>query len=88
MLDKMKGVAGKGLEAVKEKQEEKRKAQEELKAKLAKLDEEGTPYCPKCYSTSLSANKRGWKWTTGLIGSGKILITCMKCGHRFKPGKR
>ena len=87
-LDKLKGIADKGMEIAKEKREEKKQEQEELRAKLAKMDEEGTPYCPKCYSTSLSANKRGWKLTTGFIGSSKVLITCMKCGHKFKPGKR
>jgi len=25
---------------------------------------------------------------TGFIGSGKIIITCLKCGHKFKPGDR
>jgi DNA-directed RNA polymerase subunit RPC12/RpoP len=42
--------------------------------------------CPKCGSTQLSANKKGWTMTTGMIGSSKILITCLKCGKQFKPG--
>jgi DNA-directed RNA polymerase subunit RPC12/RpoP len=42
--------------------------------------------CPKCGSTQLHAEKRGWRMTTGFIGSGKIFITCLKCGKRFKPG--
>lgn len=88
MFNKIKDIAGKGLDIAKEKREAKKREQEELKAKLAKMDEEGTPYCPKCYSTALSANKRGWKLTTGFIGSGKIILTCMKCGHKFKPRKR
>jgi hypothetical protein len=24
--------------------------------------------------------------TTGFIGSGKIFITCLKCGNKFRPG--
>lgn len=43
--------------------------------------------CPKCGSTQLSANKKGWTMTTGLIGSSNVLITCLKCGKQFKPGK-
>ena len=42
--------------------------------------------CPYCGSPQVHAEKRGWKLTTGLIGSGKVLITCMRCGKRFKPG--
>ena len=45
----------------------------------------GIACCPKCGSTSLSANKRGWKITTGILGSSKIIITCMNCGHHWKP---
>lgn len=92
MLNKLKDVAGKGLDAAKDRVQEKReqaqREQVELKERLAKMDAEGTPYCPKCYSTSLSANKRGWNLTTGFIGAGKIVVTCLKCGHKFKPGKR
>jgi len=43
--------------------------------------------CPKCGSTTSHAEKRGWSLWTGFIGSGKILITCLKCGHKFKPGE-
>ena len=43
--------------------------------------------CPKCQSTQVSANKKGWSLTTGFIGSGKIKITCLKCGHKFNPGE-
>jgi hypothetical protein len=31
--------------------------------------------CTKCGSTQIHAEKRGWKLTTGPIGSGKIYIT-------------
>lgn len=58
------------------------------KAKLEELERQGIPYCPKCHSTSLSANKRGWKLSSGLIGSSKVLVTCLNCGHQFKPGKK
>lgn len=58
--------------------------------------------CPKCGSTSITANKKGWSLrkglvgavlinpiggaATGMIGKNKIIITCLKCGYRFKPG--
>jgi hypothetical protein len=41
--------------------------------------------CPFCHSTQLQAGKRGWKWTTGYIGSGQIVMTCLQCGKKFKP---
>lgn len=43
--------------------------------------------CPKCGSTQVHAGKRGWNIWTGAIGSSKIVITCLKCGHKFKPGE-
>lgn len=46
-----------------------------------------TVLCPKCKSASTHAEKRGWNVFTGIIGSGKIVITCLNCGNRFKPGQ-
>ncbi len=43
--------------------------------------------CPKCRSTQIHAEKRGWSLWTGLIGSGAVVITCLQCGNKFKPGK-
>jgi DNA-directed RNA polymerase subunit M/transcription elongation factor TFIIS len=43
--------------------------------------------CPKCKSEQIHAEKRGWNVLTGFIGSGAVVITCLKCGHRFKPGQ-
>jgi uncharacterized paraquat-inducible protein A len=60
-------------------------------------------YCPKCSSTSITAQKKGFSLgkaavgsaivlplgiATGMIGKNKIYLTCLNCGHRFKPGKR
>ena len=57
--------------------------------------------CPKCGSNQLSANKKGFSGQkavagailtggigvlAGTIGSNKIKITCLACGHSFKPG--
>jgi len=56
--------------------------------------------CPNCGSKDLSANKKGFGLGKALVGgvllggvgllggfmgSGKIQITCLKCGHRWKP---
>lgn len=58
--------------------------------------------CPKCGSTQIHAEKQGFSagkavagaivaggvgLAAGSIGSGKIVITCLKCGHQFKPGE-
>ena len=60
--------------------------------------------CPKCYSTQIHADKRGFKtgraiagglitgnilvtMASGGIGMNKIELTCLKCGHKFKPGE-
>jgi hypothetical protein len=44
--------------------------------------------CIKCKSTQVHAEKRGWKATSGFLGSSKIMLTCLKCGHQFAPGER
>lgn len=42
--------------------------------------------CPSCGSDQITAQKRGWSLLTGFIGSNKIVVTCIACGHSFKPG--
>ncbi len=59
--------------------------------------------CPKCQSTSLSGNKKGFGLgkavagglliggiglLSGFFGSRKIEITCMQCGHTWDAGHR
>ena len=59
--------------------------------------------CPKCGSSSLTANKKGFgliKGATGIMvagpigvlfaghGKNKVIVTCLNCGKQFKPGKR
>ena len=56
--------------------------------------------CPKCGSTSLSANKKGFGIGKAVVGSAiigpiglvagnkgakKVRITCLNCGHQWKP---
>ena len=58
--------------------------------------------CPRCGSTSLSADKKGFGigkavvgaavagpigLVAGNIGSKRVRVTCLKCGHQFWAGK-
>lgn len=47
----------------------------------------GQIHCSKCGSVQIHSEKRGWRVTTGLIGSSQIMITCLQCGHKWKVGK-
>lgn len=57
--------------------------------------------CPKCGSNQLTANQIGYGLGKaavggvllgpvgllgGFVGSKKVLITCLRCGHSWKPG--
>ncbi|MGG7059838.1 hypothetical protein ACQPUZ_16350 [Clostridium tertium] len=58
--------------------------------------------CPKCKSTSITANKKGFSLAKGALGvatvglygvvaaghgKNKVIVTCLKCGHQWKAGK-
>lgn len=58
--------------------------------------------CPKCGSKQITANKEGFSGKkalvgglltggigllAGCIGSKKIKITCLNCGHNWEPSK-
>ncbi|WP_346936019.1 hypothetical protein [Clostridium sp.] len=58
--------------------------------------------CPKCGSTSITANKKGFSLAKGALGvatvgaygaiaaghgKNKVIVTCLQCGHQWKPGK-
>jgi len=58
--------------------------------------------CSKCGSNQVTADKKGFSGKkavvgaaltggigllAGTIGSNKIKITCLSCGHEFKPGE-
>lgn len=100
-LDVSKDLAEKGLETAKEKREEKKAEKQELKERIKQMDKEGIVYCPKCYSTQVTANKKGFSLgkaaagtliaggpLLGAIGRKKIEVTCLKCGHKWKAGKK
>jgi hypothetical protein len=61
-----------------------------------------TPSCPRCGSTSISANKEGFSvgkavaggvvaggvgLLGGFIGSKKVRVTCLNCGNSWIAGK-
>lgn len=67
------------------------------------LEKSGQVYCPKCLSTSISANQKGFGFVRGAIGasigldvgliaggigSKKVICTCLKCGHQWTAGKK
>ena len=72
-------------------QTQARAANEELLRALSGVEltdkRDDSVRCPECGSTQVHAEKRGWSVMAGLISSGKIVMTCLKCGHRFKPGE-
>lgn len=58
--------------------------------------------CPKCGSRQITSAKRGFGvgkaalggfilgiigLLSGFIGSNKIKLVCLKCGHEWRPGK-
>lgn len=80
--------------------ERKRRQIDERRRRAA---EDGVACCPRCGSTSLSLNKKGFgggKATAGMFvagvpgavagtfGMNKMKITCLNCGYTYKPKKR
>ena len=43
-----------------QREESKEEAEQELKDKIKQMDKDGIVYCPKCYSTQITANKKGF----------------------------
>lgn len=66
------------------------------------IDPDAPVRCPRCHSSQVTANKTGFGLRGaavggvllgpvgllgGMFGSGKVKITCLRCGHTFQPGK-
>jgi len=47
------------------------------------IEKVGQIKCPYCGSTQIQIVKRGWKVTTGFIGSGKNERVCLNCMKKF-----
>ena len=79
----------------------------EIQAKIKEINKpisiDNTPKCPKCGSTSISADKKGFGvgkavvgaavagpigLTLGNAGAKKVRITCLACGHQWMAGKK
>lgn len=71
-----------------------------IQQKIIENKKNGIACCPKCGSTSLSANKKGFGVGKAVVGSAiagpiglvagnkgakKVRITCLNCGHQWKP---
>lgn len=100
-FDASKNLAEKRMDAAKEKREQKKQEKQELKDRIKQMDKEGIVYCPKCYSTQITSNKKGFSLgkaaagsliaggvLLGAVGKNKIEVTCLKCGHKWKAGKK
>ena len=100
-LDASKDLVEKSMDAAKDKREQKKLEEQELKDRIKQMDKEGIVYCPKCFSTQVTANKKGFSLgkaaagtliaggpLLGAIGRNKIEVTCLKCGNKWKAGKK
>lgn len=94
-MDKLKEQ----VQADANKQKEKVNA---IQQRKKEMDEQGIVYCPKCLSTSISSQKKGFGvgkalvggaltggigLLAGAIGSNKIELYCMKCGNKFTASR-
>ncbi|KLU59955.1 hypothetical protein CEB3_c33860 [Peptococcaceae bacterium CEB3] len=68
----------------------------------SKLEVKATLKCPKCGCTQIAAGNKGFGLGKaaaggfllgpvgllgGLVGSKKVMITCLSCGHKWHAGK-
>lgn len=68
---------------------------ERRRKRIEENKKNGVACCPRCGSTSLSVNKKGYSFVKGFlltplggtIGMNKLKVTCLNCGHKFKPGR-
>ena len=84
-------------------EESRRQTEQQMEQlRIQKVQYDAMMKCPRCGSTSLSGNKKGYGIGKGVvgamvvgplglmagnIGSGKVKVTCMQCGYKFKPKK-
>lgn len=81
----------------------KKMAKEAVEQRIQENKENGIACCPKCGSASITAQKKGFGFVKGAVGASigvdvgliagglganKVILTCMNCGHQWKPGKK
>lgn len=92
------------LESNKEKEDNIREAEEWVRNEYLAPKDTTIAHCPKCGSSSLSSDKKGFSATkaiagtllidplagvvAGNAGKNKVIVTCLKCGHQWKAGKK
>jgi DNA-directed RNA polymerase subunit RPC12/RpoP len=47
---------------------------------------EAQVHCPRCGATAITTGQKGWTLLTGPLFSGTVVLVCMACGKRFRPG--
>lgn len=74
----------------------------DFKNKRQELRQSGELYCPRCLSTNVMVDKKGFSvgkaiigaiiWLPlvifGMVGRNKLRCTCLACGNKFKVGKK
>lgn len=48
-------------------------------------NENNSPHCPRCGSSSITTGQRGFNIWTGFLGSNKTVNRCANCGWTWQP---
>ena len=72
-------------ETDREEWERRRQRQEQVMAesRARAIEKANNITCPHCGSTHYTVMKRGWKITTGFLGSSKPIRVCDNCMKKF-----
>ena len=72
-------------ETDREEWERRRQRQEQVMAesRAREIEKANNITCPHCGSTHYTVMKRGWKVTTGFLGSSKVIRVCDNCMKKF-----
>ena len=90
------------LKKYKTKLEYEEREEREMREFLASMREETEIRCPVCGSAQVTSTKKGFSLGKaaagglllggigllgGLVGSNKVMLNCLSCGHQFKPNQ-
>lgn len=102
LLERNAAAIGQGAVAMQQALEEKKARDKELVNNYKNRNADEEVKCPRCGSTQISADKKGFGvgkavvgaamvgavgLAAGGIGSKKVIVTCLKCGHQWKAGQ-